>query len=66
MFGIVLVIVVITVAVAAMKDAHLVDAISNTKPDVTVQIPMIVDFGEGRGWVRAGCGDDSESQPVNS
>jgi hypothetical protein len=33
MFGIVLVIVVITVAVAAMKDAHVVNAISNTKPD---------------------------------
>jgi hypothetical protein len=33
---------------------------------VTVQTPMIVDFGEGGGWVRAGPGDDSESQPVDS
>ena len=34
--------------------------------NVTVQIPMIVDFGEGGGWALAGVGDGSEPQSVNS
>jgi hypothetical protein len=39
---------------------------SELASQVTVQNPMIVDFGESGGWVRAGSGDDGESQPVNS
>lgn len=33
---------------------------------VTVQTPMVVDFGEGGGWALAGGGDGSEPQSVNS
>jgi len=33
---------------------------------VTVQIPMVVDFGEGGGWALAGAGDGSEPQSVSS
>jgi putative PIN family toxin of toxin-antitoxin system len=33
---------------------------------VTVQTPMVVDFGEGGGWALAGAGDGSEPQSVNS
>jgi hypothetical protein len=37
-----------------------------TRRLVTVQIPMVVDFGEGGGWALAGAGDGSEPQSVNS
>jgi len=33
---------------------------------VTIQTPMVVDFGEGGGWALAGAGDGSEPQSVNS